>query len=71
MRFIALLLSRALLLVGCGPAGVKALGAVQYPGRIGKRTIEIVAAHLCGETVPVLVPVAEAIIDQATLKAEQ
>ncbi len=45
--------------------------AVQYPRKIGAKTIEIVAAHLAGEQVPVVAPVAVGLIDQASLKAEQ
>jgi ribose transport system substrate-binding protein len=49
----------------------KALKAdtVQFPKEIGKQAIETIAAYFRGETVPKVVPVRVAIIDQASLKA--
>ena len=51
----------------------KALKAdtVQFPKEIGRQTIQAIAAHFRGETVPKVVPVKVEIIDQASLKAEQ
>jgi ribose transport system substrate-binding protein len=45
--------------------------AVQYPAKIGTTTIEMVARHLKGETVPTEVPVEVGIIDKAKLEAEK
>lgn len=44
---------------------------VQFPDRIGKKAIEIIAAYFRGESVPKVVPVAVGIIDAASLAAEQ
>lgn len=45
--------------------------AVQYPDKIGKTTIETIAAVFRGEQVPPVRPVDVGLIDQASLKAEQ
>ncbi len=45
--------------------------AVQYPTKIGSTTIEMVAKHLRGETVPAKVPVEVGVIDKAKLEAEK
>jgi ribose transport system substrate-binding protein len=45
--------------------------AVQYPDKIGIRTIEIIATVLNGEAVPGVVPVDVGLIDQASLNAEE
>lgn len=42
--------------------------AVQYPKKIGQKTIEVIAACLRGEKVPLVVPVDVGLIDQASLK---
>ncbi|HPO12977.1 MAG TPA: substrate-binding domain-containing protein [Candidatus Hydrogenedentes bacterium] len=42
--------------------------AVQYPKKIGQKTIEVIAACLRGEKVPPVVPVEVGLIDQASLK---
>ena len=45
--------------------------AVQFPERVGREAIEVVAASLRGEEVPAAVPVEVEIIDQASLQAAQ
>jgi ribose transport system substrate-binding protein len=40
---------------------------VQYPEKIGRMTMEMVARHLAGETVPALVPVEVGLVDQQSL----
>jgi len=44
--------------------------AVQYPDKIGKKTIEVIAAYMRGESVPPLAPVEVGLIDAESLKAE-
>lgn len=44
---------------------------VQFPDKIGRKTIETVAAYFRGEELPKWVPVEVGIIDQASLKAEE
>ena len=44
--------------------------AVQYPDKIGVKTIQIIANHLAGQEVPKVVPVEVGLIDQASLNAE-
>ncbi len=44
---------------------------VQYPDRIGRKAIQVIAAYFSGETVPEVVPVDVGIIDRAILEAEQ
>lgn len=43
---------------------------VQYPERIGRRAIELVADHLAGKPVPKLEPVPVALVDRESLQAE-
>lgn len=45
--------------------------AVQYPDAIGRKNIEIIAAHLRGEAVPAIAPVDVGLIDQQSLNAER
>jgi len=45
--------------------------AIQNPVEIGRRTIEAIAAHLRGDTVPPLVPVPVGMIDRDSLGAAQ
>ena len=44
--------------------------AVQFPAKIGAKTIEIIAKHLRGEAVPGVVPVEVALITRESLAAE-
>ena len=43
---------------------------VQYPEKIGRRAVEVVAAHLAGEAVEAIVPIEVGMVDQASLQAE-
>ena len=45
--------------------------AVQYPRKIGAKTIEMVARYLKGENVPKVVPIEVGIIDKAKLEAQK
>ncbi len=42
--------------------------AVQYPDKIGQKTIDVIAAHFRGETVPSLAPVEVGLMDAESLK---
>ncbi len=44
--------------------------AIQYPGTIGRRTVEVVAAKLRGETVPRAIPIPVGIVDRDSLAAQ-
>ena len=44
--------------------------AVQYPRKIGRKNLEIIAAYLRGEPVPSVAPVDVGLIDRKTLEAE-
>jgi ribose transport system substrate-binding protein len=44
--------------------------AIQYPGEIGRRTLETVAAHLRGQAVPATIPVRVGIVDRDSLAAQ-
>jgi ribose transport system substrate-binding protein len=44
---------------------------VQYPFKIGQKTIETIAQYFAGQPVPEVVPVEVGIVDRATLLAEQ
>jgi ribose transport system substrate-binding protein len=44
---------------------------VQYPFKIGQKTIETIADHFAGKPVPEVVPVEVGIVDRASLLAEQ
>ena len=44
---------------------------VQYPFEIGRKTIDTIALHLAGQPAPKMVPVEVAIVDRASLLAEQ
>jgi len=43
--------------------------AVQYPAKIGQKTIEMVAKYLRGEKVPRVVPIGVGLVDKASLEA--
>ncbi len=40
---------------------------VQYPGEIGRRTVEVIAEHFAGRSVPKVVPIDVGIVDRAAL----
>ncbi|MCP4642231.1 MAG: substrate-binding domain-containing protein [bacterium] len=44
---------------------------VQYPRAIGRKAVEIIAAHFAGEEVPAVVPVEVGIIDKESLQKDQ
>src|SRR5258706_10591926 len=45
-------------------------GVIQYPKKIGRTAMEMVARHLAGEKVPALVPVEVGLVDQASLTSK-